>query len=482
MAYSLAKEPIMEHHRVHLLRRLPQVDELLRRPELASVINPLPRTLAAAVVRQVLAEQRHVINTAPPEALPAELDETALLHALRETLQAAALPSLRRVVNATGVVIHTNLGRSPLGEACLSQLLEVASRYNTLEYDLAQGTRGSRQDHLERLLKEITGAEGVLVVNNNAAGVLLALNTLAKGQEVLISRGQLVEIGGSFRMPEIMAASGAVLREVGTTNKTYLRDFENAITSETAVLLKVHPSNFRIMGFTHEVTLSEMVDLGRRYQLFVVEDLGSGCLVDLSKYGLEKEPTVQETLKAGADLVLFSGDKLLGGPQAGLVLGHQEVVEALRKNPLTRALRPDKMTLTALEATLRLYLEEPPALAGIPTLRMLTRPVAELDRQARALARRLRRRFAGRLQVQVVTSEGRAGGGSLPQTALPSRALALSVPALSPQKLEARLRQATTPVIARVEHGVVLLDLRTLLPGDQEALMAALEPVVADLK
>jgi L-seryl-tRNA(Ser) seleniumtransferase len=482
MAYSLAKEPIMEHNRVHLLRRLPQVDELLRRPELAPVINPLPRTLAAAVVRQVLAEQRHVINTAPPEALPAELDEAALLHVLREALRAAALPSLRRVVNATGVVIHTNLGRSPLGEACLSQLLEVASRYNTLEYDLAQGTRGSRQDHLEGLFKEITGAAGVLVVNNNAAGVMLALNTLAKGQEVLISRGQLVEIGGSFRMPEIMAASGAVLREVGTTNKTYLQDFENAITSETAVLLKVHPSNFRIMGFTHEVTLSEMVDLGRRYQLFVVEDLGSGCLVDLSKYGLEKEPTVQETLKAGADLVLFSGDKLLGGPQAGLVLGNKEVVEALRKNPLTRALRPDKMTLTALEATLRLYLEEPQALAGIPTLRMLTRPVAELDRQARALARRLRRRFAGRLQVQVVTSEGRAGGGSLPQTSLPSRALALSVPSLSPQKLEARLRQATTPVIARVEHGVVLLDLRTLLPGDQEALMAALEPVVADLK
>jgi L-seryl-tRNA(Ser) seleniumtransferase len=482
MAYSLAKESIMEHTRVHLLRRLPQVDELLRRPELAPAINPLPRALAAAVVRRVLAEQRHLINTTPPEALPAELDEAALLHALREALLAAAQPSLRRVVNATGVVIHTNLGRSPLGEACLSQLVEVASRYNTLEYDLAQGLRGSRQDHLEGLLKELTGAQGALVVNNNAAGVFLTLNTLAKGQEVIISRGQLVEIGGSFRMPEIMAASGAILREVGTTNKTYLQDFEKAITSETAVLLKVHPSNFRITGFTHEVTLSEMVELGRRYNLFVVEDLGSGCLVDLSKYGLEKEPTVQETLKAGADLVLFSGDKLLGGPQGGLVLGNKEVVEALRKNPLTRALRPDKMTLTALEGTLRLYLEEPRALADIPTLRMLTRPVAELDRQARALARRLRRRFESRLQVQVVSSEGRAGGGSLPQTPLPSRALALTVPTLAPQELEARLRQASTPVIARVEHGVVLLDLRTLLPGDQEALMAAFEEVVADLK
>jgi L-seryl-tRNA(Ser) seleniumtransferase len=312
--------------------------------------------------------------------------------------------------------------------------------------------------------------------------VLLALNTLAPGKEVVISRGQLVEIGGSFRLPEIMAASGAILREVGTTNKTYLKDFEKAITSETAVLLKVHPSNFRILGFTHEVTLAEMVDLGRRYDLKVVEDLGSGCLVDLSRYGLEKEPTVQETLKAGADLVLFSGDKLLGGPQAGLILGNREVVAALRKNPMTRALRPDKMTLAALEATLRLYLEEPRALTEIPTLRMLTRPVAELDRQARALARRLRRRFGARLQVEVVKSEGRAGGGALPQAPLPSRALTITLPSLAPQELEARLRRANTPVIGRVERGVVVLDLRTVLPGDQEALMAALEEVLAGLK
>jgi len=471
----------MDPKRASLLRQLPQVDDLLRHPELAPAVDPLPRLLAAAVVRRILAEARRTINASPPEALPPQLDETVLLHNLREALCAAAKPMLRRVVNATGVVIHTNLGRSPLGAACLEQLLEVASRYNTLEYDLARGARGSRQDHLEGLLQELTGADGVLVVNNNAAAVLLALNTLAPGKEVVISRGQLVEIGGSFRLPEIMAASGAILREVGTTNKTYLKDFEKAITSETAVLLKVHPSNFRILGFTHEVTLAEMVDLGRRYDLKVVEDLGSGCLVDLSRYGLEKEPTVQETLKAGADLVLFSGDKLLGGPQAGLILGNRDVVGALRKNPMTRALRPDKMTLTALEATLRLYLEEPRALTEIPTLRMLTRPVAELDRQARALARRLRRRFGARFKVEVVESEGRAGGGALPQATLPSRALALTIPPLAPQELEARLRQAVTPVIGRVERGVVVLDLRTMLPGDQEALMAALEEVLADL-
>ena len=472
----------MDPKRASLLRQLPQVDELLRHPQLAPAVNPLPRLLAAAVVRRVLAAARQRINAESPETLPPQLDETALRQDLREALLAAAKPRLRRVINATGVVIHTNLGRSPLGEAALAQIKEVAAHYSTLEYDLARGARGSRHDHLEGLAKELTGAGGVLVVNNNAAAVLLALNTLAAGKEVVISRGQLVEIGGSFRLPEIMAASGAILREVGTTNKTYLKDFETAITSETAVLLKVHPSNFRIMGFTHEVTLAEMVALGRRYSLKVVEDLGSGCLVDLSRFGLEREPTVQETLKAGADLVLFSGDKLLGGPQAGLVLGNQEVVGALRNNPMTRALRPDKMTLAALEATLRLYLEEPRALAEIPTLRMLTRPVAELDRQARTLGRRLRRRFGDRLQVGVVESEGRAGGGSLPQASLASRALTLTAGSLAPQELEARLRQAGTPVIGRVEHGVVRLDVRTLLPGDEAAIIAALEEALAEVK
>ena len=472
----------MDPKRASLLRQLPQVDDLLRHPELAPVIGPLPRLLAASVVRRVLAATRQRINAGIPEALAPRLDETALLQDLREALLAAAKPRLRRVVNATGVVIHTNLGRSPLGAAALAQIQAVAAHYSTLEYDLARGARGSRHDHLEGVVQELTGAGGVLVVNNNAAAVLLALNTLAAGKEVVISRGQLVEIGGSFRLPEIMAASGAILREVGTTNKTYLKDFEQAITSETAVLLKVHPSNFRIMGFTHEVTLAEMVDLGRRYGLKVVEDLGSGCLVDLSRYGLEREPTVQETLKAGADLVLFSGDKLLGGPQAGLILGNREVVEALRKNPMTRAMRPDKMTLAALEATLRLYLEEPRALAEIPTLRMLTRPVAELDRQARALARRVRRRFGDRLKVEVMESEGRAGGGALPQASLPSRALTLTVASLAPQELEARLRRAGTPVIGRVEHGVVWLDVRTLLPGDEAAIMAALEEALAEVK
>ncbi len=422
----------MDPARARLLRQLPKVDELLRHARLAPALAPLPRSLAVAVIRDQLAAQRHRLSTAQPETLPTEFDLEALLRELLEALGAAAKPSLRRVINATGVVIHTNLGRSPLAAVSLEQVLEVAAHYSTLEYDLARGERGSRQDHLEGLLRELTGCEAALVVNNNAAAVLLALRTLAAGREVIISRGQLVEIGGSFRLPEIMAVSGAILKEVGTTNKTYLKDYENAITSETALLLKVHPSNFRILGFTHEVPLPDLVALGRRYDLKVVEDLGSGCLVDLSRYGLEREPTVQETLKSGADLVLFSGDKLLGGPQAGLALGSREVVRLLKQNPLTRALRPDKLTLAAMEATLRLYLEESQAVAALPTLRMLTRPAAELERQARSLARRLKRHWGERLRVEVRDSVGRVGGGALPQMALPSRALALAVPPLWP--------------------------------------------------
>jgi len=471
----------MDETRASLLRQLPQVDELLRHPRLAAGVAPLPRPWAAAAVREVLAAQRQRFSTCAPQDLPGALNEEALMRELEQALKAAARPSLRRVLNATGVIIHTNLGRSPLAADALEQVLEVAAHYNTLEYDLARGARGSRQDHLEGLLKELTGAEGALVVNNNAAAVLLALNTLAKGREVVISRGQLVEIGGSFRLPEIMAVSGAILKEVGTTNKTYLHDYEKAVTSETALLLKVHPSNFRILGFTHEVGLEELVDLGRRYGLPVVEDLGSGCLIDLGRYGLEKEPTVQETLKAGADLVLFSGDKLLGGPQAGLALGSREVVARLKANPLMRALRPDKLTLAALEATLRLYLEGSEAAAALPTLRMLTRPLAALERQARALASTLRRLWGPRLKVEVRPSEGRVGGGALPLLPLPSRALALSLPPLAPHQLEARLRQTQPPVIARVEQDSVLLDMRTLMPEDRGDLLAALKEVMEDL-
>jgi L-seryl-tRNA(Ser) seleniumtransferase len=472
----------MDPARAKLLRQLPAVDEVLRAPEVQAALSGLSRSFAVEVVRQVIATARADILAAPAARLPAEFDTAAFLRTVADELEAARRPSLTRVINGTGIIIHTNLGRSPLAAAAQEAVLEAARSYSNLEYDLKLGTRGSRQAHLEELLIELTRAEAALVVNNNAAAVMLALSSLATGREVIISRGQLVEIGGSFRMPEIMAASGAVLREVGTTNKTYLRDYEQAITGDTALLLKVHPSNFRIVGFTREVGLADLVALGRRYGIPVMEDLGSGCFVDLSRFGLEKEPTVQEAVATGCDVVTFSGDKLLGGPQAGIILGRREALERLRQNPQMRALRPDKLTLAGLEASLRLYLDEPRALAELPTLAMVTRPLAAVERHARRLARTINKTFGGRLKAQVKESVARVGGGALAQEPLPSRALALSLPPLAPHQLEARLRQASPPIITRVEHDTLLLDVRTLLPHDQPALLAALKMTVEGLE
>jgi L-seryl-tRNA(Ser) seleniumtransferase len=434
------------------------------------------------MIRQLLSDFRDRLFTLPVTDLPSELDLAALESEAAQVLTRASRPSLIRVINASGVIIHTNLGRSPLGASAREQILTAAVCYTNLEYDLKGGKRGSRQVHLEKLVTEITGAEGCLVVNNNAAGVFLALSALAKDREVIVSRGQLVEIGGSFRMPDIMAASGAILREVGTTNKTYLNDYEQAITSQTAMLLKVHPSNFKLLGFTKEVPLPDLVVLGRRYGLFVMEDLGSGCLVDLGRYGLEKEPTVQEAVASGADIVSFSGDKLLGGPQAGLLLGNVEVVQQLKQHPLTRALRPDKLTLAGLEATLRLYLKEPEAVRDIPTLRMLTTPVTEVNRLAQRLARTIKRRWPGRYRVAVQDHISRSGGGALPMVPIPSRALALELPPLAPHQLEDRLRAGSPPVIARLEHDRLLMDVRTLLPEDYPLLLQVLGEVADSLE
>jgi len=469
----------MDLERARLLRQIPAVDELLHSPVFTPHLSRLSRPRAVEVVRRVLAACRERLLALPPGNLPGELDLAALTAEAAQALEAAGRPSLTRVINASGVVIHTNLGRSPLAPAARDQVLMAATFYTNLEYNLKEGKRGSRQSHLEGLLQDLTGAEAALVVNNNAAGVLLALSALTAGREVVISRGQLVEIGGSFRLPEIMAVSGALLREVGTTNKTYLADYEKAITSQTAMLLKVHPSNFRLIGFTREVPLTDLVDLGRRYGLLVMEDLGSGCLVDLSRYGLEKEPTVQEAVATGADLVLFSGDKLLGGPQAGVILGKAEVVQRLRQHPLTRALRPDKLTLAGLEATLGLYLNEPEAVAGIPTLRLLTTPLRDVDRQARRLARTIKRRWPHRYRVAVLDTVSRSGGGALPMVPIPSRALALELPPLAPHQLEERLRRASPPVIARLEQDRLLLDVRTLLPEDYPTLLDILGELAA---
>lgn len=456
-----------------LMARLPKVDQVLAREELAALAASVPRPLILQAVRLVLEDLRGRL-LAGQGVEPEELALAEVAGAAAAQARQLARPSLRRVVNATGVVVHTNLGRSLLAEEACKRLVELNRAYSNLEYDLAAGARGSRYVHVAGILKELTGAEAALVVNNNAAAVFLSLQSLAAGSEVIVSRGQLVEIGGSFRIPDVMAKSGAILREVGTTNKTHPRDFENAITSNTGLLLKVHTSNFAVVGFHQEVSLGQMRQIADRYHLPLMEDLGSGSLVDFSPWGLAREPTVQEALAEGADLVTFSGDKLLGGPQAGVILGKAELIERLRANPLNRALRIDKLTLAALEATLELYREPQQALRQIPTLRMLCRPYQELRNQAAALARRLKALNLPRLGVGTREGFSRVGGGAMPLAAPRTRLLEVSVQGLSTTRLEESLRLGDPPIIARLEDGRLLLDVRTLVGDDHEVIVQAL--------
>jgi L-seryl-tRNA(Ser) seleniumtransferase len=463
------------HHR--LLRQLPSVEEMLGHFQHDPHTFDIPRSVMLKAIRSALEHTRQQLLKLQADTLPENVDRSSLLAQISEQMERYQQDHLIPLINATGVIIHTNLGRSPLAKVVIEHISEVSAHYSNLEYSLSAGKRGSRHDHLEYILTELTGAPAALVVNNNAGAVFLTLNTMARGREVIVSRGQLVEIGGSFRMPDVMQASGAILREVGATNKTHLFDYENAISPETAMLLKVHTSNYRITGFTQEVPLAELVPLGKRYHLPVVEDLGSGCILDLSRYGLDKEPTVTEALQLGPDLVLFSGDKLLGGPQAGIIIGDKTWVDKLKRNPLTRALRPDKLTLAGLEATLRLYRDEEEAIKFIPTLRMITQPLAEIKRRSQSLARRLRRRLPSDNIINIIPTLARVGGGSLPQTELPSCALSVTNPAWPPHKLDEALRAANPPVVARVEHQMLLLDVRTILPEDENNLITALTQI-----
>ncbi|MCU0579746.1 MAG: L-seryl-tRNA(Sec) selenium transferase [Desulfobacterota bacterium] len=444
------------------LRHIPSVTLLLSDPAAERPLSRFPRPLVLKLLRDILAEKRREIQAGrEPSLAPPDLWQELALR-----IESKTAYHLRRVVNGTGVVIHTNLGRSLLAAQAASQVDRVARAYSNLEFDLEQGRRGSRYSHVEELLTELTGAEGALVVNNNAAAVLLALDTLAKGREVVVSRGQLVEIGGSFRVPEVMSRSGALLREVGTTNKTHLRDYEQAVNERTALLLKVHTSNFRILGFTSEVPLEELVALGKTHNLAVMEDLGSGSLLDLSPFGLEKEPTVPEAVRSGADLITFSGDKLLGGPQAGILVGRKTVIQGLRANPLNRALRIDKLTLAALEATLHLYRRPEQALRDIPTLRLLTAPPAALRRRARRLLRYLTGPERTAVSLEVLPTQSQVGGGALPLSRLSSYALALVPLKGKVNDLEAHFRAHTIPIIGRIEDDRLLLDLRTLQLAD----------------
>ena len=452
-----------QKERSQLLRKIPKVDELLAAAEIKEFLGVHPLEVVREGIRNGLERLRQAILSA--KKATDITDETftlpRLLPMFKEEIAKQVNPNLRQAINATGVVIHTNLGRSPLSERALRQIEEVAQGYSNLEYDLGKGARGSRYSHVEDILLRLSKAEGGLVVNNNAGAVLLALNTLAAGREVIVSRGELVEIGGAFRIPDVMAKSGGTLREVGTTNRVHLKDYEEAINKNTGLLLKVHTSNYRVVGFTSEIGLEELVQLGEKHNLPVMNDLGSGCLLDLSAYGMQKEPTVQEAIKTGVGVVTFSGDKLLGGPQAGIILGKKDLIDMIKANPLNRALRIDKLTLAALESTLIAYLSESEAIKEIPTLRMLTIPLTELQKRAKRLQQLLEKETEG-AAIEIIETTSQVGGGALPLHDLPTWAVAVKPSKASLEALEAALRNQAPPIIARISDDRLCLDLRTI--------------------
>ena len=452
----------------HLLRSLPKVDEVLRQPAIAAL--DLPQSVITDLVRQRIDGLRRRVLDSDLQTLPSMED---LCAEICTAAKAAAKPSLRPVINATGITLHTNLGRACLSEKAVQAAADAARRYSTLEYDVESGQRGSRYSHVEKLLCKITGAEAAMVVNNNAAAVLLILSALGKGGEVITSRGELVEIGGSFRIPEIMEQCGCSLREVGATNKTHLRDYERAICEDTRALLKVHTSNFRIMGFTESVSLQELVELGKQTGLPVIEDLGSGCFFDLETLGIHDEPTVMNSVKAGVDIISFSGDKLLGGPQAGIILCKEKWIKTLKSHPLTRAMRVDKMTLAALEATLDTYLDPQKAQQENPTIRMLAIDPALLKLRAEALYEKL---TALGVTCQVIPEQDQVGGGSVPTQLLPTWAVAVDPQNVTVDGLEERLRKETDiPIIGRIVKDRYLLDTRTLWEEDFDYIAQAVK-------
>jgi len=457
-----------------LRRRIPQIARLLDRPAIRAVIADRGRPLVERAIQTQIAELRALAaekNVAAFDRALLEMDERVV-----KGSESAAAHSLTRVINGTGVVVHTNLGRAPLSREVAKHVADIASCYSNLEFDLDEGERGHRETHAEGRLQAMLSAESSVVVNNNAAAVLLAVNTFAEGREVLVSRGELVEIGGSFRIPDIVRKGGARLREVGTTNRTRIGDYANAITPETGLILRVHPSNFRIVGFTEAASLKELVALGRTRSVPVVEDLGSGLLEPMPE-PLNRETTIAESLAAGADVVTASGDKLLGGPQAGLLMGRRKAVDALRRNPLYRALRVDKMTIAALDAVLALH--EAGRREALPVPRMLVMPVAEMDARARRL-RHLLVEKGVRANVEVIDTSSAVGGGAAPDIELPSRALAIRAEQLSAAALLRKLRQWTPPIVARIEDEWLILDLRTILPDDETDVEQALLSLLRD--
>ena len=463
----------------NLYTLIPKIDEVISRESISEQTNFIPRKIVVDSIREEIEEIRHKIKAGVDEIelnnIISNLDEKIILNAKEKNSY-----NLRPVVNATGIVIHTNLGRSLIGEEVLEQVGKTSTRYSNLEYNIENGTRGSRYSHLEDVVANIVGGEAALVVNNNAAAVLLVLSTVAKNKEVIVSRGELIEIGGAFRIPEVMEQSGSKLVEIGTTNKTHLRDYENAITEETGALLKVHTSNYRIMGFTSSVEAKELNDLKQKYNIPLIEDLGSGVLIDLSKYGISYEPTVTDSINNGVDIVTFSGDKLLGGPQAGIIVGKRKYIEAMKTNPLTRAFRVDKFTIAALEATFRYYYDEELAIKNIPTLQMLTMSIEELQDKAIKLKACIEKNVSTLdFKISVEDEFSEVGGGSLPMEKLATKCLVLDPLNMSVASFERNLRTYETPVIGRVYKDRLYLDLRTIRLDDFSIITAAIEYVLA---
>mgnify|MGYP001827303306 FL=1 len=464
-----------------LLRSLPGVDRILEWFKADPFFADVPRSTQVDTARSAI-ESLRVKILDPQAELPEEmLSESSIMLRIKEQVTSAMMPNLKQVINATGVVIHTNLGRSLLADEALENMQNIAGGYSNLEFDLISGKRGSRYSSVEDLICEISRAQAAMVVNNNAGAVLLCLETIAKGKNVIVSRGELVEIGGSFRIPDVMAKSGAALKEVGTTNRTHLRDYENAIDDNTGLLLKVHTSNYSVVGFTAGVSLEDLVTLGERHHVPVMEDLGSGTFVDLSKYGLLKEPTVQESVSTGVDVVTFSGDKLLGGPQAGVIAGSGEMLRKIKLNPITRALRIDKLTLAALESTLRLYRDETAALNRIPTLKMLTMPEQIIQGKAERFMMQLKDLNNKRLEVQSFHATSRAGGGSLPLLKLPSRCVGVKIQNLSANRIDRWMRSHTPAIVGRIEDDFFMMDVRTIQEREPEAIKEAFRQLMEEV-
>lgn len=463
-----------------LYRSIPKVDVLLENQAIQEMIERYSRDSVMEAIRAEMDNLRAFIGGCDEEDKAQEQIALLVSH-IGDAVEKMHTPNMKKVINGTGTILHTNLGRAPISREHMRKAFDIVTGYSNLEYNLEKGRRGERYSHFEKLLCKITGAEAAMAVNNNASSVLLILSSLAKGGEVIVSRGELIEIGGKFRIPDVMTQSGATLVEVGTTNKTHVSDYEENITEETKALLKVHTSNYKIVGFTESVGIDELVPIAKEHDIPVIEDLGSGVLIDLSKYGLTYEPTVQESVAKGADVVCFSGDKLFGGPQAGIIVGKKKYIDMMKKNQLTRALRIDKFTAAALELVLQEYLSEEQAVQHIPVLRMITEPLDEVARRARSLARTIRSTDIP-AKVDVVSCESQIGGGSLPMERIPSMAVAIRPKYESVSALEDQMRHLTVPMIPRTVNDTIMLDVRTIETEDFKLIAAELQELLGQEK